>query len=81
MDDLSFYSTRIGKPYFAGPHELISLSPSSWAARGWKADEECDSGTAFEDVDLSEGDWADYDERSQEATCISELESQFVKVK
>lgn len=35
----------------------------------------------FEDVDLSEGDWADYDERSGESTMISEIDVKFVPVK
>ena len=51
---------------------------------GWKEDEDGEgreSGTLFEDVDLSEGDWADYDERSGESTMISEIDVKFVPVK
>ena len=51
---------------------------------GWKGDEDGEgreSGSVFEDVDLSEGDWADYDERSGESTMISEIDVKFVPVK
>ena len=66
---------------FGGPHDLTSLSPSSWAARGWKTDEECDSGTAFEDVDLTEGEWADYDEENDLSVMIENVESSFETIK
>ena len=53
---------------------------------GWKESEDEDeegreSGTVFEDVDLTELEWADYDERSGESTVISEIEVKFVTVK
>lgn len=38
--------------------ELIGFEPRS----GWKAKGE-ESGTLFEDIDLTSGDWADYDEK------------------
>ena len=60
--------------------EPVEFSPrNGWAARGWKDGEE--SGTSFEDVDLSEGDWEDYDDKLQEAARISEFESRLVQVK
>ena len=40
---------------------------------GWKEDEDGEggeSGTVFEDVDLTEKEWADYDERSANSICI-----------
>ena len=40
-----------------------------------------ETGTVFEDVDLSEKEWADYDEKSDQSVCISELQFSFVKVK
>ena len=54
---------------------------------GWKENDDDDddpgtlSGTEFSDVDLTEKDWADYDERSNESTVISEIEVKFVTVK
>ena len=53
---------------------------------GWKEDEDDDesgrvSGTEFTDVDLTEKEWADYDEKSNESTVISEVEVKFVTVK
>jgi len=55
---------------------------------GWKENEDDDddeegspSGTEFTDVDLTEKEWADYDERSGESTVISEVEVKFVTVK
>jgi len=68
--------------------EPVDFSPrNGWTCLGFKVseDEEEDeskpSGTVFNDVDLSEDDWADYDEKSEEATMISEMKSQFVKLK
>ena len=37
--------------------------------------------TTFSDVDLTEKEWADYDEKSEESTMISEFEVKFVTVK
>ena len=37
--------------------------------------------TIFSDVDLTDKEWADYDEKSDESTCISEFEVKFVTVK
>ena len=53
---------------------------------GWKESEDDDeegreSGTEFTDVDLTEKEWADYDEKSEESTVISEIEVKFVTVK
>ena len=51
---------------------------------GWREDEDGEgreSGTVFEDVDLSEGDWAEYDERSEESVMISEIDAKFLPVK
>lgn len=38
--------------------ELVGFEPRE----GWKAKGH-ESGTPFEDIDLTEGDWADYDEK------------------
>lgn len=55
--------------------EPIEFQPSE----GWKAKVE-ESGSVF-DVDLSEKEWVDYDEKIKNSVGISEFESQFVKVK
>ena len=54
--------------------------------RGWRETEDEDdggreTGTEFSDVDLTEKEWAEYDEKSNESTLISELEVNFVTVK
>jgi hypothetical protein len=67
--------------------EPVEFSPrNGWTVKGYKESQDDDedgaeTGTTFEDVDLTEKEWADYDEKSNESTCISEFESQFVKVK
>ena len=53
---------------------------------GWKENEDDDeagspSGTEFTDVDLTEKEWADYDENSNESTVISEIDVKFVTLK
>ena len=65
----------------------MDFSPrDGWKARGWKEAEDEDeegreTGTEFDEVDLTEKEWADYDEKSEESTLISEIEVQFVTVK
>ena len=56
--------------------------------RGWKETEDEDdedggreTGTEFTDVDLTDKEWAEYDEKSDESTLISEFEVNFVTVK
>ncbi|KAF9898501.1 hypothetical protein BX616_003944 [Lobosporangium transversale] len=56
--------------------ELVGFEPrSGWTAKG------AESGTVFEDIDLTDGDWADYDEKSQMPVGISNIESKFIKTK
>lgn len=38
---------------------------------------ESEGGVTFEDVDLSEGDWGEYDEENDAAVAISEFETKF----
>ncbi|XP_074317332.1 uncharacterized protein LOC141653463 [Silene latifolia] len=45
----------------------------------WKV--EATSGTIYEDVDLSSGDWAEYDEKGNMPVSISNLKSKFEVVK
>ncbi|KAI8388002.1 uncharacterized protein BYT42DRAFT_597211 [Radiomyces spectabilis] len=56
--------------------ELVDFSPRDpWRAKG------AESGTPFEDIDLCEGEWAEYDEKSNEPVGISNIEVQFKKEK
>jgi len=54
---------------------LISYFQGGWIVRA------LNSSTTFEGVDLGEGDWADYDEKSGESVAIYETKHQFVKAK
>lgn len=56
--------------------EPIEFSPRS----GWIA-KAINNGQIFEDIDLSEDDWADYDEKNNQSIGISEFKSQFIKLK
>ncbi|KAG0344906.1 hypothetical protein BG004_004099 [Podila humilis] len=61
--------------------ECRGLEPIDFEPRlGWKA-KGAESGTPFEDVDLSEGEWVEYDEKSELPVGISNIEAKFVKVK
>ncbi|VDM49919.1 unnamed protein product [Toxocara canis] len=54
------------------------VEPTEFDPRGgWRA-VGVESGTPFEDIDLSEKEWADYDEKSSVATEITELDARFV---
>ena len=66
--------------------KYLSSPRNGWKVLGWKENEDDDevgrlSGTEFTDVDLTEKEWADYDEKSNESTVISEVEVKFVTVK
>lgn len=56
--------------------EPIDFSPRD----GWIAVAE-DSGTTFEDVDLSEKEWVDYDEKTKQSVGIYDIESKFIRQK
>ena len=57
---------------------------NGWRAQGYFEDEDGEgreTSTMFEEVDLSDKEWADFDEKSGESTMISEFEFKFVVVK
>ncbi|KAJ8979372.1 hypothetical protein NQ317_004129 [Molorchus minor] len=56
--------------------EPIDFSPSE----GWIAKAE-ESGHIFENINLLEKEWADYDEKSKQSVGIYEIESRFVPIK
>merc|ERR1712179_353084 len=53
--------------------EPVDFSPrNGWKLKGYKEDEDgegSETGTVFSDVDLSDKEWADYDDKSGESTC------------
>ncbi|SAL99823.1 hypothetical protein [Absidia glauca] len=56
--------------------ELVDFSPRDvWLAKG------SETGTTFDDIDLLEGEWADYDEKAGEPVGIANIEVQFKKEK
>ncbi|KAG0164683.1 hypothetical protein DFQ28_009971 [Apophysomyces sp. BC1034] len=56
--------------------ELVDFSPRDpWSAKG------TETGTPFEDIDLLELEWADYDEKAGEPVGISNIEVEFKKEK
>lgn len=56
--------------------EPIKFSPRE----GWIV-EASEGGQKFADVDLTEGDWIEYDEKLQESVRVYELEFRFIKSK
>ena len=65
--------------------EPVDFEPrDGWKARGYKENEDGEgeeTSTEFNEIDLSDKEWADYDEKSEESTMISEFEVKFVVVK
>lgn len=56
--------------------EPVEFSPrSGWIAKG------VENGQIFEDIDLSDDDFADYDEKNKQSVGITEFKWQFVKLK
>lgn len=56
--------------------EPIEFSPRT----GWIV-KSAENGLVFEDVDLSEDDWVEYDTKNKASVGVYEFESQFVKLK
>nr|CAG4641329.1 EOG090X0HQJ [Eulimnadia texana] len=57
------------------------IEPTDFSPRnGWQA-EGAETGTRFSDIDLTEKEWADYDEKGQTEVGIYELEHQFGREK
>merc|ERR1711972_774191 len=57
------------------------IEPTEFSPRaGWKV-EGSESGATFDDVDLKEGEWCDYDEKSDVSVGVYDIQAQFVKVK
>ncbi|XP_065834813.1 CXXC motif containing zinc binding protein-like [Oscarella lobularis] len=54
------------------------VEPTDFSPRTGFAAEAVDSGTVFSDIDLSQKDWADYDERGEQTVGIYDLEFRFV---
>ncbi|XP_037948865.1 UPF0587 protein CG4646 [Teleopsis dalmanni] len=56
--------------------EPIEFSPrSGWIVRA------ADNGQQFEDVDLSEDDWVEYDQKNKNSIGVYEFASKFIKLK
>ncbi|KAJ1977371.1 hypothetical protein H4R35_002331 [Dimargaris xerosporica] len=57
--------------------ECRGLEPVEFEARsGWKA-VGVESGQIFDEIDLTDGDWADYDEKANNEVSVMDLEFQF----
>nr|CAG4646690.1 EOG090X0HQJ [Macrothrix elegans] len=57
------------------------MEPSDFSPRnGWSV-EGLESGTKFSDIDLSDKEWADYDEKAKATVGIYEIEHTFVREK
>lgn len=40
-----------------------------------------ENGQKFEEVEIEDGDWTEYDDKNKNSVSISEFKSQFVKIK
>lgn len=71
-DDMPLFKTIVA-------FDCRGVQPTDFEPRiGWIA--RCsESSTQFEDIDLSEREWVDYDENAQQAVGIYEIRHQFVK--
>nr|CAG4648989.1 EOG090X0HQJ [Polyphemus pediculus] len=57
------------------------MEPSDFSPRNGWCVEGLESGTKFTDVDITEKEWADYDEKAKTTVGIYEIEHQFVREK
>lgn len=69
------YVTLVGQILSEGVNNLRFLFQNSWAAEG------LESGTKFSDIDLSDKEWVEYDEKAKNEVGIYEIEHQFSREK
>eukprot|EP00916_Digyalum_oweni_P001485 GHVL01002867.1.p2 GENE.GHVL01002867.1~~GHVL01002867.1.p2 ORF type:complete len:154 (-),score=39.36 GHVL01002867.1:1181-1642(-) len=61
--------------------ECRGIEPVKWHPPRGGITVYCPSGTVFHDVDLSESEWVDYDEKAKLPVGISSIEHSFQKIK
>ncbi|KFO96441.1 UPF0587 protein C1orf123, partial [Calypte anna] len=67
------------KPYNVMEFEFRGLEPVDFQPQAGFAAEGAESGTPFNDINLLEKDWNDYDEKAKESVGIYEVTHKFVK--
>lgn len=60
-------------PFVGTRTDLISFIQGEWSATG------LESGSKFDQIDLTEGDWFDYDEKAGEEVSIKDLKWDIVR--
>lgn len=74
IEDNEFYQSIV--KFDCRGLEPIDFDPrANWEAEG------AESGTKFDDIDLNEKEWAEFDEKTNEPVEINEISSRFVKTK
>lgn len=57
------------------------IEPEEFTPRdGWIV-KSSENGPTFDDIDLSEDDWVEYDQKNQNSIGVYEFKSQFIKLK
>lgn len=73
-DDAGNYKTII-------VFDCRGVEPFAFSPRaGWLV-QSAENGQSFEDVDLAEDDWVEYDQKNKNSVGVYEFDSQFVKLK
>lgn len=57
------------------------LEPTEFEPRSGYIVKCAENGRTFEDVEIEDGDWTEYDDKNKNSVSISEFKSQFVKAK
>lgn len=61
--------------------ECRGIEPFDYEARDGFVAKAIENGQTFEEVEIEDGDWSEYDSKNNCSVAISEFKSQFVKVK
>lgn len=73
MEDSNQFKTVAG-------FECRGCEPTELSFRNGYTAKGAESGTPFNDINLEEKEWVDYDEKSSESVGIYELEFKFIKL-
>lgn len=57
------------------------IEPIEFDARSGYIVKSAENGRTFEDVEIEDGDWTEYDDKNKNSVSIAEFKSQFVKLK
>lgn len=77
----SYTEDDVGKFKSIVTFDCRGIEPTEFDPREGFVVKAIDGGNSFENVEIENGDWCDFDEKKGNSVAISEFQSNFIKVK